>query len=307
MNKLRWWIKSHARGFIFAFGELIRTPLASLVTIIVIGIAMSLPAGFYTLLKNFQSISQHWNGNPTISLYLKPRLVQSEIQLLRDTLKKRVDIDHLQYISPDEGIKQFEKYTQFNDVLSILGTNPLPPVIVVTPTMQYRAPQALSVMVQSFQQMSQVGKAQLDMVWVKRLYQFVILGHRLMQVLAILFGLGVILITGNTIRLALQKHKEEISILRLVGATPSFIRRPLLYRGILYGFLGGIVAWILISLILAWLEPPIQALVASYGGTFVLKSLSFTSGIKIIVLSSILSFVGAWVAVRPHLKSEESL
>src|SRR3989339_390358 len=307
MNKLRWWIKNHVRGFIFAFGELVRAPFASLVTILVIGIAMSLPAGFYTLLKNFQSISSHWNGSPTISLYLKPHLIQSEIQSLMGTLKKRVDVDQVTYISPEEGIQQFEQYTQFKDVLSILGENPLPPVMVVTPTMQYQTPQALDLMVQAFAQMPQVDKAQLDVVWVKRLYQFVVLSHRLIQVLVILFSLGVILITGNTIRLALQKHESEIAILRLVGATPSFIRRPLLYRGILYGLLGGITAWILIALILMWLESPIEILVTSYGGTFTLQGLSFMSGIKIIFLSSVLSFIGAWLAVRPHLTAEENL
>ncbi|OGT98601.1 MAG: hypothetical protein A2298_02915 [Gammaproteobacteria bacterium RIFOXYB2_FULL_38_6] len=276
-------------------------------TILVIGIAMSLPAGFYTLLKNFQSISSHWNGSPTISLYLKPHLIQSEIQSLMGTLKKRVDVDQVTYISPEEGIQQFEQYTQFKDVLSILGENPLPPVMVVTPTMQYQTPQALDLMVQAFAQMPQVDKAQLDVVWVKRLYQFVVLSHRLIQVLVILFSLGVILITGNTIRLALQKHESEIAILRLVGATPSFIRRPLLYRGILYGLLGGITAWILIALILMWLESPIEILVTSYGGTFTLQGLSFMSGIKIIFLSSVLSFIGAWLAVRPHLTAEENL
>jgi cell division transport system permease protein len=295
------------RALTYGLGELIHAPLASLMTIAVIGVAMALPMGFYLLLQNAQTLSQSWRGNPTITLYLKQNMADTEIKPVLSQLTHRTDIKQVQYISPDEGLAEFKRESQFGDILNTLSANPLPPVLVITPTAEASSPKALQHLLSTLKTMTAVDMATLDMAWVKRLYYILTLGKRITYTIAGLFGFGVILIIGNTIRLTMQAHRQEMTILKLVGATTAFIRRPLLYRGFLYGFFGGCLAWVLVSLMLWWLAAPAEHLAASYGNHFMINGLNIKTGLEIIVISALLGLLGAWAVVRHHLLAPEVL
>ena len=291
------WLLCHLRAFIFGVGELARTPLATFMTLIVIGIAMALPAGLYVMLCSFQNISAHWQGHPSISLYLQQDISSNQQSILIQRLKSNPDIAQVTYISPEQGLAEFAKLTQFGSALAELKQNPLPAVLVITPPTRAQTPNALQALLSHLKTLPEVNLAQLDMAWMKRLYYMITLGERITYTLALLFGVGVILIIGNTIRLTTQHHRQEIVILKLVGATPAFIRRPLLYRGLLYGLLGGAIAWILVSLTLWWLEAPAQALANTYDNTLLLKGLTPSMGLNIVVLCAVLGLTGAWLTV----------
>lgn len=306
-HSLTLWFINHVRALTSGLGELIQTPLSSLMTIAVIGVAMALPMGFYLLLQNAQTLSQSWRGNPTITLYLKQTLPETDIKPLLSQLTHHPDIKQVQYISPAEGLAEFKRDSQFGDILNTLPTNPLPPVVVITPTAAAASPHALQHLVTTLKAMTAVDIATLDMVWVKRLFYILTLGKRITYTLAGLFSVGVILIIGNTIRLTMQAHYQEMTILKLVGATTAFIRRPLLYRGFLYGFFGGCLAWLLISLMLWWLTTPAEHLAASYGNHFIIHGLNSKTGVEVIAISAVLGLLGAWGAVRRHLLAPEML
>jgi cell division transport system permease protein len=241
LKPLTLWLLNHCRAFVFSIGDIVRSPIASILTLAVIGIAMALPTGMLVLLRNFQIISQHWQGQPSISLYLKQNTNQQQINTLIKTLTANPAIAKVDYISPNTGLKNFEQQTHFDQLVKQLKQNPLPPVIVVTPTPNHQSPEKLQTLLNFIKTMPGVDVGQLDLAWVKRLYYLISLGQRFTYTLAMLFALAVILIIGNTIRLTTQNHRQEIIVLRLIGATTSFIRRPLLYRGVLYG-MGAAVA-----------------------------------------------------------------
>jgi len=146
---------------------------------------------------------------------------------------------------------------------------------------------------------------QLDLIWVKRLFQFMELGQRLVWALAALLGLAVLLIIGNTIRLAIENRRDEIRVVKLVGGTDAFVRRPFLYTGIWFGLGGGIIAWILLNIGLFWLSGPVEQLINLYGSEFSLKGLSFSDSLLLILDGVILGWLGAWLAVARHLSSIE--
>ncbi|MDF1795486.1 MAG: permease-like cell division protein FtsX [Coxiellaceae bacterium] len=301
-NRLSFWLTSHVRALFFALGELSRSPFQSLTTLLVIAIAMALPIGFYTLLGSTQKMSNHWHNQPSITLYLKKDISDTQTQLLTKQLQANPKVQEAHYISPNQGLAQFAKVARIEDVLGSLRNNPLPAVIVITPVRSQQSPEQIAALRASLPINAWVESTQIDQLWVKRFYYLMTIAKRVCYALAIIFGLGVILITGNTIRLSLQNHYQEISLLRLIGATPSYIMRPMLYRGLLYGLLGGAIALLLVTLLYRWLANPISQFAATYADQVNLHLLSPSFAWLMIAICGVLGLVGAWVASRQFLR-----
>ena len=122
-----------------------------------------------------------------------------------------------------------------------------------------------------------------------------------MESLLALFGSGVLLVVGNTIRLAVENRRREIEVVTLIGATHAFVRRPFLYSGAWYGLGGGLLAWGLLTLGSEWLAAPVAALAASYGASFSLPQLGAVGSVTLVGCSTLLGWLGAWIAVSRHL------
>ncbi|MDF1653959.1 MAG: permease-like cell division protein FtsX [Coxiellaceae bacterium] len=301
-SRLSFWLTSHLRALFFALGELSRAPFQSLTTLLVIAIAMALPIGFYTLLGSTQKMSQHWHNQPSITLYLKKNISSTQTDLLIKQLQSNPKVQQAHYISPNQGLAQFAKVARIENVLGSLKDNPLPAVIVITPMRSQQSPTKIAALRASLPVNAWVDTAQIDQLWVKRFYFLMTIAKRVCYALAAVFGLGVILITGNTIRLSLQNHCQEISLLRLIGATPSYIVRPMLYRGLLYGVLGGAIALLLVTLLFRWLTTPISQFAATYADQVNLHLLSPSFAWLMIAVCGLLGLVGAWIASRQFLR-----
>lgn len=294
---------SHFRAFISSVGKLIRAPFSSLLTILVIAIALALPMSLFVLLQNAKTLSQGWDKGSQISLYLSINTQPEDIERIIDSLKLRNDIAYVEYISPEQGLKDFREQSGFGDAVNHLPENPLPPVIEVYPENNKHSAEVVENLVRDLQQIPNVETAQLDMQWVKRLYSIISLGQRGFYGLLLLFSLAVILIVGNTIRLLTQNQRDEIEVIKLIGGTNAFIRRPFLYTGILYGFCGGLIAWLMIDSQLLWLHKPIQQLATSYGSQFQLIGISMKQGILLSAVGTLLGFCGSWITAHRQIAS----
>ena len=150
-----------------------------------------------------------------------------------------------------------------------------------------------------------VDIAQLDLEWVQRLNAMLVLGQRLALGLVILLSAGVLLIIGNTIRLEIENRRDEVVVVKLVGATDSFVRRPFLYTGIFYGLGGGIVASLIVSVGLAILNEPVSTLAGLYQSSYQLLGLNFGDMLSLWFMSAMLGYFGAWLSVSQHLDQLE--
>jgi len=301
-NRRSYYLTQHMRALFFSVGQLFHAPFMSLMTFLIIGIALALPTGLIVMLQNAKSLSQNWNNSTQISLYLKMDLPQYQAEDIINQLKELPTVAEATYISPEQGIMEFKKRSGLGDAITALNKNPLPGLIQVTPTLSHQSPHAIEQLLHQLKQMPEVDLAQLDMAWVKRLFTMINLADRAIIALGILLGLGVLLIIGNTINLTLQRFREEIEICKLMGATDAFVRRPYLYLGIVYGLLGGITAWLLITLTLLWLHAPIQNLIELYNSHFQLLGLTLHSSMKLLGVGILLGSSGSWFAVGKHLK-----
>lgn len=285
-----------------SFQSLSHNPFSTCMTLAVIGIALALPAGLLVMLQNVETITHGWNQGARISLYMKGNVSQTQAQQIANGLQRDPNIGNIRFISPSKGLQEFTRYAGFQNVISQLKSNPLPSVIVVQPAKKVHSPLQIQQLLNTLQQIPQVDSAELDMQWVKRLYTFLDLGRRVVFALAILLAFGVVLIISNTIRLITENHRSEIEVMKLVGATDNFIRRPFLYTGILYGAIGAIIAMVLVDSFLSWLADPVMQLSDLYDSTFRLAGLSNGQTEWLLVIGIALGFMGSWLAVSKHLR-----
>jgi cell division transport system permease protein len=296
---------NHLHVFFSSLGRIWRAPVASLMTVSVLAIALALPAGFYLLLQNAQKISGGWDGVPRISLYLKTDTEARAVDRLADKLRNWKDITGIRVLHKEQALEEFKTLSGFAGALDALNENPLPPVIVVTPQYDAAEPEQVESLVQQLQALPEADIVQLDLQWVKRLYTIMNLVQRGLYIIAAMLGLAVILIIGNTIRLDIQNRRSEIQVNKLIGATDAFIRRPFLYTGFWYGLFGGIVACLLVAFAFGLLQGPSRRLAGLYDSGFELTALGFTNALSLIAIAIALGYAGAWLAVGRHLKEIE--
>lgn len=295
----------HARVFISSLGELTRRPIASLMTIAVIAIALVLPSGLYLLLHNLNQISADWDSSAQMSLFLKADISERKVERLAQRLNLRKDIDNIKVITPEEALDDFIRISGFGDVLNSLDKNPLPAVIVIQPVVNTINPISVSQLLKEMKALPEVDIAQLDLEWVKRLYTMLDIANRAIWVVSILLGIAVLFTVGNTIRLDIQNRKEEIIVTKLIGATNAFIRRPFLYTGLWYGLTGSLLALILSNVAISLLEQPVHKLAGLYDSNFELIGLSFDNTMILVLISCLLSLGGSWLAVGRQLNKIE--
>lgn len=295
----------HLQVFFYSLGQLVRNPFSTLMTSAVIGIALALPTGLHLILKNIQTISGDLDSAVQISLFLKKSTTDSQAQQLVNQLKSMPQINKIQYISRKEALNEFKRLSGFGNALKALDNNPLPAVIVVQPSLADSNAISTQRLVTQLQSKPYVDIAQLDMQWIKRLYSIMDIISRGVVILTGLLALAVLLVIGNTIRLAIQNRRDEIVIIKLIGGTDRFIRRPFLYTGFWYGLFGGLIALFLVISSLLLVSGPIEALTQSYDSQFSMQVINFNSTLWLISGSILLGLSGSWIAVERHLREIE--
>ncbi|MBI5626132.1 MAG: ABC transporter permease [Nitrosomonadales bacterium] len=279
------------------------SPLAAFLNILVIGIALSLPAGMYVVLQNAQGLVAQLSGTPQISLFMSMNAKTSDVDALRNQLAQHPAIASVEFVARDQALEQLKQSTSLADVIGSLNQNPLPDAFIVHP--KSGDAQALDALRNELAKLPKMEHAQLDSAWAYKLEALLKFGRMAVVILASLLILALIAITFNTIRLQILTQRDEIEVSRLIGATNGFIRRPFLYFGATQGLLGGIMAWLIISLSLVLLNHQLKALSELYASQFVLQPLSLGDSLSLLLFSLYLGWLGAWLSVARYLSHIE--
>ncbi len=295
----------HRSSFISSFQRLVSTPGQTLMTSLVVAIALALPTTLLLAMNNISTLGSAWDSNPKISVYMNVRAKPAAIEQFIAELEAYPEVASVAYFSPDEALADFQRFSGFGAALEALEQNPLPPTVVISPQISAYAPEQLAAVAKRLRENALVDDVGLDMDWVRRLQEIMVLGRKVVMALAILLGVGVLLAVGNTIRLAIESRRDEILVVKLVGGTDGFVRRPFLYSGGWYGFFGGVLACAIVSVGYATVEPSVARLAALYQSDFELQGLGLVLMIKLIALSTVLGWLGAWFAVGRHLRHIE--
>lgn len=294
------WLRHHRLSAADSMHRVLDHPVSSAMTWLVIGIALALPVGLNVALDNVSQLSASWDSPAQISLFLQDGVSRDRALEMQEELMGRADVSEALFVSRDEALEEFRTLSGFADVLASLQGNPLPHLILVSPVdgAQHTAAATLREALQAY---PDVAQAVLDMEWLQRLNSLMELSRRTVWAVGALLVLGVLLILGNTIRLAIESRREEIVIVKLVGGSNAFVRRPFLYTGLWYGVGGGLFAALLVAASLWFLQQPIGELAQLYDSDFRLRGLGVMGGLNLIVLGGLLGLAGAWLAVSRHL------
>lgn len=296
-HTVKHYLGSHLSACKIGLQNLLNNPIATLIIVLTLGISLCLPASGYIILKNLDKASSGWDKGTTITLFLKHNPDQMELHNFISSLQNAAAFSKIEYQSPDEALEEFRKLNDVGQFIDTLPSNPLPGVITLYPKPEFEEAKVLKAVQDKLQENTIVDQATLDFEWVQKLNAFLQLSQALAILFSLIIGIGVILVICNTVRLALERHRNEIEVLSLIGATQSFIRRPFLYRGLWYGVLGAGAAFALIYLAQLALKVPTANLSELYGNNFNLETITLSDTILLLLASLSLGWFGAWVAV----------
>lgn len=279
--------------------RLLLTPNATLLNVLIIGIALSLPVGGYVILKSVQSLTGQLTGTSQISVFIKVGTGAGEVTRIGDKLKQNNKIERVEFVPRDVAFKKLQQSTELSDVIGDLSQNPLPDAYIVYPKATDAT--AMESLRDELKTWPQFDHVQLDSAWVHRLEAVLGFGRLAVGILAGLLSFALIAITFNTIRLQILTRRDEIEVAKLIGATDAFIRRPFLYFGLAQGLLGGIAAWLIVSGSILLLNHYLGDLASVYASEFSLLPLSLADSVTLLGFSAYLGWLGAWFSVSQHL------
>jgi cell division transport system permease protein len=295
----------HAQVLVGSLGRILRTPFATLMTMGVIAVALALPLLLNLFLENAQSASGNWHQAYDLSVYMDKKAGAVRAQSLAKQLMKRADVAAVHVISAEQALAEFRRDSGFGKALDVLSDNPLPDTLIVTPSLAASSPEGTQTLKAALAAMADVETVQLDTEWVQRLHAMIELLRRVVLITAGLLSVGVVLIVGNTIRLDILNRRAEIEVMKLVGASDGFARRPFLYGGVWYGLGGGLGALILVAAATAVLARPVEQLALLYGSAFRIQGLNAGWAAAVLGAAVGLSWVGSWLAASRHIRAIE--
>jgi len=305
-DRLRSYRLHHRATLRATMEKLLLEPWQTLMTITVIAIALALPSALFVAVENLDQFGASFDASAQISVFLSRDADAGAIQALSEKLNAMPEIASVTYVSREQALAEFSDYSGFGATLQSLEENPLPAVYLVAPAASINVDmQEAHALVQSIRQLAAVDDVQLDMRWLQRLNTLLEVSRKLVAALAVALGLGVILVIGNTIRLAIESRRDEIIVVKLVGGTNAYVRRPFLYTGLLYGLFGALFAWIMVQSCMLWVGASAARLAALYHSQLRLAGLGLDGFALLLLAGGSLGLLGAWSAVGKHLRNIE--
>jgi cell division transport system permease protein len=302
---IRAYFARHAQTLVGSLGRILHQPFATLMTMGVVAVALAVPLLLSLFLTNVRTATGNWNDAFDLSVYLDKKASAVRTASMAKQLRQRGDVAAVRVITADQALAEFRNDSGFGKALDALSDNPLPDTLIVTPTPAASTPQSTAALRGAIAAMPDVQAVQLDTEWVKRLHAMLDILRRVVWLTGGLLGVGVVLIVGNTIRLEILNRRAEIEVMKLVGASDGFARRPFLYSGVWYGLGGGLMALILVAIAVAVLGRPVDEVAKLYGSRFHLQGLGFTTGVLVLCLAAGLAWFGSWLAATRHIRAIE--
>jgi cell division transport system permease protein len=299
------WLTRHLQSALFAAGRLARAPLATAFTVLVIAVALTLPMALGLAIISVRDATGDFSTAVDVTVYFKQDVAIEKARQLADSLRQRSGVESVKLISADEALESFRAQSGFGGALDVLASNPLPHALDIRPAADATSTTRMESLQRYLSAWPEVDLVQVDSEWVQRLNAILDLLRGVVTGAAVLLGVGVLAIVGNTVRLEIYNRRAEIEVTKLVGGTNAFVRRPFLYTGLFYGLLGAILAALLVLVGLSLLNGPVGRLADSYGSDFRLLTPGFAQVSALLGGGGFLGLLGAWLVAARHLSRIE--
>ena len=299
------WLERHLQTMVGSLGRLWQQPFAALLTVLVIGIALALPACLHVLVQNVRAASGGWSNALDVSVYMKQSASLADAKSVAERIRKRRDVTGVTLVPADDALAEFRRNSGFGEALDALKENPLPHALIVRPAEEFRNPGQVEALTAELKLLPGVDVVQLDTEWVSRFNAILDVVRRAVFLAAGLFALGILVIVGNTIRLDIENRRGEIEVTKLVGGSDAFVRRPFLYNGVWYGLGGGAIAWLVVSVVVLLLADPVRRIAGLYGSGYTLHGLDAESSLVLVAGGAMLGWLGSFIVATRELRGIE--
>lgn len=293
------WLLQHLDVLRESVGRLLQQPFATLLNVVVFGIALSLPVGFYLVLGNVQQVAGQLAAEPQISVFMALQASPEEVSAVEQRLRRHTEVGRYEFVPRERALAELKRQSGLGDVVAGLRGNPLPDAFVVTA--RTPRPEVLEQLQAEAAGWPRVEHVQLDSDWARKLDAVLAIGRLAVSLLGVLLSVALVAITFNTIRLQILTRRDEIEVSKLIGATNPFIRRPFLYFGALQGLVGGVAAWLIVAVSVQVLNFGLTNLAMLYGTDLRLSGLGLVNSVSLLAFAAVLGWIGAWLSVSRHL------
>ncbi|MDV7106048.1 permease-like cell division protein FtsX [Vibrio sp. TH_r3] len=293
----------HLRQAKASFIQIWYRPLGNILTLAVIAMALSLPTSIYLVTKNVAKVSEGMTSPASISAYIEEDIAEARIMVLKDQIENWENVASVQYISSQQGLSDMSEYSGFDQAISLLTDYSLPAVLVVQPSATND--QDIKSIASAISKEQGITDVRLDEDWLARLDAIKHLAITVVVTLAVLMLSAVFLIVGNTLRFTILAHKEEIQVMKLIGASDSFILRPYLYSGMWFGLIGAVCAWVLTAAMTVAANGAVERLAMLYDSQFRLIGLNWDESLLLLMLGIFLGYCAALLSAKKHMKEIE--
>ena len=299
---MKHYLSLHLESARNAARHFIRQPFATLLILLMLAIAMTLPLALYLGVQSGQAVLGKLNEAPQITLYMELSADEVDNEAVKTLLAEDARISKSEFVGKQKGLQELQQSMGAQDLVSMLDDNPLPDVFIVTPDAG-TAPEAMQVLQHDLSQLPMVETARLDTEWMQTLYQINAFLHRIFWFLAITLSVAFVLVAHNTIRLQILSRKEEIEITKLLGAPASFIRCLFLYQSVFYSLLSAAISIGLCAWLMRASQPLINQIFRPYGLNIEWRFFHAWEILMVLAVVSALGISGAWLATQQHLLS----
>ncbi|EFV38861.1 permease-like cell division protein FtsX [Hafnia paralvei] len=296
------WREQWRYAWINTLADMMRQPLATLLTVMVIAISLTLPSVCYLVYKNVSEAAAQWYPTPQLTVYLDKALDDDAAEQVMTVLKGEEGVDKVNYLSREEALGEFRNWSGFGGALDMLEENPLPAVAIITPKMNFESSETLNTLRDRVAAVKGVDEVRMDDSWFARLAALTGLVGQVAAMIGILMIVAVFLVIGNSVRLSIFSRRDTINVMKLIGATDGFILRPFLNGGALLGFCGAILSLILSQAMVWQLGSAVAKVASVFGTTFVLHGLGWDECLLLVLVSAMIGWIAAWLATVQHLR-----
>ena len=287
-------VRIRIRCLLESVQHLSRHALVTLFVWLLIGVALSLPAGFWLVQHNIHLLAQHLHDDTGFTVYFLPGSSSETIEDVRQYISLSTSVKNIELTTSDQAMEEFRQVTGYDQEMEALRDNPLPASLAVVAHEDVPVDE-IETLLNSLRSRSAIDSVDFDTEWIQNLNAIHRVVSTLMWIVGALFSFGVVFVTFASVRLAIESKFNELRVLSLIGASDRYLRRPFIYCGILYGFGGGVVATAIVFGALFAINDPLDQLVQNYGGTIHIVSLDYFSASVEIGIGTFLGYLGAHI------------
>ncbi|AIM19834.1 cell division protein FtsX [Serratia sp. OLHL2] len=296
------WREQWRYAWMNAIKDMLRQPLATLLTVMVIAISLTLPSVCYIVWKNVSTAASQWYPTPQLTVYLDKSLDDDAALKVLDAIKAEAGVEKVNYLSREEARGEFRNWSGFGGALDMLEENPLPAVAIVTPKMSFQSSDTLNTLRDRVAAVQGVEEVRMDDSWFARLAALTGLAGQIAAIIGVLMIVAVFLVIGNSVRLSIFSRRDTINVMKLIGATDGFILRPFLNGGAMLGFAGALLSLVLSGALVWQLESVVAGVAKVFGTTFTLHGLGWDEALLLLIISAMIGWIAAWLATVQHLR-----